>query len=100
MRKEDYPNKRAAAKAAGLKFFYTNKLCKYGHDELRIVHNGTCVECRRIYHRTVLSKRPAYVEYQRKYQAAYRLTKTGKANLKEANINYRQRLKDAKDEQG
>jgi hypothetical protein len=37
--------KRTAAKAAGLKHFFTNKACKRGHISLRLVSTGDCVAC-------------------------------------------------------
>lgn len=29
-------------------YYYTGKLCKYGHDSVRMVKGGTCRECKRI----------------------------------------------------
>ena len=37
--------KRLDAKKAGLKHYYTGKLCKNGHDSQRLVSNGVCMEC-------------------------------------------------------
>lgn len=36
---------RSVARALGLKHFYSDKPCKRGHTELRLVQNGSCVQC-------------------------------------------------------
>lgn len=36
---------RIEAAKAGLKRYYTGKLCRHGHDSERYVYNGHCVEC-------------------------------------------------------
>jgi hypothetical protein len=36
---------RAIARAMGLKYFYSDKPCKRGHTERRLVQNGSCVQC-------------------------------------------------------
>lgn len=36
---------RLDAARAGLKRYYTGKVCKHGHDSERYVYNGHCVEC-------------------------------------------------------
>lgn len=39
---------RKAAKAAGLKHYWSGKPCKYGHIDLRYVASFTCKECQRV----------------------------------------------------
>ena len=41
----DWPKTRAAAKAAGTKFYFTGKPCKRGHMVLRYTSVGSCSEC-------------------------------------------------------
>ncbi|WP_458038803.1 hypothetical protein [Pantoea ananatis] len=36
---------RMDAAKAGLKRYYTGKMCKHGHKSERYVYNGHCVEC-------------------------------------------------------
>jgi len=36
---------RMDAAKAGLKRYYTGKLCKHGHKSERYVYNGHCVKC-------------------------------------------------------
>jgi hypothetical protein len=90
--KEDYPKTRPEAKAQGLTRFYTGKPCHKGHDVLRLVHGGGCVECRRIYQRERGRKQRQsreYKAYQREYQAKYRLTEQGAERIKAAQDKYR-----------
>jgi 5-methylcytosine-specific restriction endonuclease McrA len=42
---ERYEEERVAAKAAGLKRYFTGKPCKHGHIAERLVSCGLCVEC-------------------------------------------------------
>ena len=42
---------RKEATSLGLKRYYTNKPCKYGHIDERRVHDGACCECQRICYR-------------------------------------------------
>jgi hypothetical protein len=41
----DWPNTRAAAKAAGSKFYFTGEACPQGHVELKYTSNGNCTAC-------------------------------------------------------
>jgi len=34
----------------GLKHYHTGKLCKHGHDSVRLVSTGKCCQCAKIYH--------------------------------------------------
>jgi hypothetical protein len=43
--KSQLPASRAAAKAAGLKHYFTGKPCKFGHLSARLVSCGQCSEC-------------------------------------------------------
>lgn len=36
------------AQKQGLIYYYTGKLCKYGHDSVRLVKGGSCRECKKI----------------------------------------------------
>jgi hypothetical protein len=36
------------AQKQGLIYYYTGKVCKHGHDSVRMVSGGTCRECKRI----------------------------------------------------
>ena len=38
---------REEARSLGLKFYYTGRPCKYGHDSSRLVSNFGCYECSR-----------------------------------------------------
>jgi hypothetical protein len=47
---------REAAKAAGLKFFFTGKPCRNGHDVERYVSTGKCLDCRSSVKKTYYQK--------------------------------------------
>jgi len=38
---------RKDAKAKGLTRYFTNKICKHGHLSIRLVSNGSCIDCKR-----------------------------------------------------
>jgi 5-methylcytosine-specific restriction endonuclease McrA len=50
---------KAAAKAAGLKNYYTGLLCRVGHDSERLVSSTECIECLRERHEKALIKADA-----------------------------------------
>ena len=57
-----------AARAKGLKYYYTGKPCKHGHVSERYVGtgpklNGGCMECRRLSHR-IANMTPAQIKRQ------------------------------------
>jgi hypothetical protein len=58
------PMTRAAAKAAGLKRYFSGKTCKYHHACLRYTSNGICIDClaRSMRNRS----RPDFVTYKGK----------------------------------
>lgn len=74
---------RKAAKARGMRVYYTGRLCKRGHDAVRKTDSGSCVACRqedwrkraarpevKKYYRNYMrakSKTPEYKEYRRQY---------------------------------
>ncbi len=39
---------RKEAISAGKSVYYTGKVCKNGHDAVRYVTSGTCIECQRL----------------------------------------------------
>jgi len=41
---------RSTAKAAGLQYYFTGKVCKRGHVAERFVSNTSCIECHRVHH--------------------------------------------------
>ena len=101
MKHEDYPKTRHEARALGLKHFFTNKVCINNHLDLRTVHSGACVLCRRNYTRKRAIKQrqnPAFKAYQKKYQAKYRLTERGKETISKAQEKYNNKLKALKDD--
>ena len=93
-------NNKTDAKAAGDRHFYTNKLCKNGHDAVRVTSSGACVECRKDYQREraqIQRQDPNYRKYQAAYQAKYRLSKEGADRIKAAQDTYREKKKNEKD---
>lgn len=54
-----YPATRAAAKAAGVAFYFTGQPCKHGHIALRKT-KGACVECLQVEWKGAATKRAAY----------------------------------------
>ncbi len=88
----NYLSTREAARSRGHKRYYTGKACVHGHVVWRLVSNGRCSECERAYQRTrgnELRRSTKYKEYQKRYQAAYRLTEHGKARKRAAQDKYR-----------
>jgi hypothetical protein len=64
----DYPPTRAAAKAAGLKHYFTGKPCSKGHTVLRHL-TGTCVDCQQIANKGWADRNPG--ESLRRSKAYY-----------------------------
>ncbi len=101
MKNEDYPRTKKDAIAAGLKHFFTNKRCLNDHLDLRTIHSGQCVLCRREYfrrHAIEQRKNPAFRKYQREYQAKYKLTERGKQNISKAHAKHKRKLEALRDE--
>ena len=100
MQNEDYPKTKKAAIAAGLKHYFTTKKCLNDHLDLRTIHSGQCVTCRREYfrrHGVKQRKNPAFRKYQKEYQAKYRLTERGKKNISKAHAKHKKKYEDARD---
>lgn len=78
---------RKEAKEKGLKRYFTNKTCKYGHIDFRQCASGRCVECDRLLQSSpeYLSKRREYEQlpHMRKKRSAYNKTQKRKASLSE-----------------
>lgn len=55
---------RKAAIAAGLNYYYTGKLCKYGHDEIRRVSSFVCLECEKTHKERFKKSNPSYFRYK------------------------------------
>lgn len=90
MNKEDYPRTSKEALELGLRYYYSGNLCKHGHDALRYSRNRICVECTKTYRtRNNYPQTDAYKDYQREYQAAYRKTEKGLANIQRAQKKWR-----------
>ena len=43
--KDSLPRSRKAAIQDGSRYYYTGKLCKRGHRDVRLTSNGTCLGC-------------------------------------------------------
>jgi hypothetical protein len=70
---------RAEAKAQGLRWYFTGKLCKHGHISERYVSSKQCVECKRKFQE---ENRETLREYQRTWR---------KENLSQSQEYYRNR---------
>ena len=100
--REDYPKTRKEARALGQGRYWTGKVCVHGHLTVRSVYTGRCKECERIYQRArsrIMRKTLKCKEYQRAYQAKYRLTERGIERRKIAGKKYNDKLK-GKNEEG
>lgn len=62
---------RKAAKAAGLKFYYTGKPCSRGHLVAWPVRTGTCPECGRLREQKYHDKKPLRTTYNSMLQRCY-----------------------------
>jgi hypothetical protein len=80
---KDLPNKRSDALELGETNYYTGKLCKRQHRDIRNAKTGRCLSCQREdargdkqrpYHKT-----EEWKEYQRNYHREYAQTEHGKA---------------------
>ena len=74
------PATRKSALSAGDKFYFTGKLCKNKHVDLRRTINGLCETCRL---NSVTKNKEAIAEYQKSYAAE------NKDQLKNYKTNYR-----------
>ena len=91
-----YQSRRCDAIDAGDKQYFTNRTCKKGHLEPRLSKDGSCRSCRNDYQRkraAELRELPYIQDYQRNYQAEYRLTEEGSKNIKKAQAKYNARKK-------
>ena len=75
---------RKAAKARGMRVYYTGRLCVHGHDAVRYTKSGACIICTR--ERTAKQREnPAYRERARRYNREYSQRPEAKARRKERN---------------
>jgi 5-methylcytosine-specific restriction endonuclease McrA len=88
---------RAAARAAGMEFYFTGKPCKHGHLCERRASNGECVKCERFWNER-LQKNGWYaawdlanIEKRRQQKAAYMRRNPKKRALTEKNRRARKR---------
>jgi hypothetical protein len=102
LRIEQMPSKRSDAKKAGHQFYYTGKLCKWGHQSPRYTKNSLCVLCRKLSYERNREKEArnskAYydnnLEHIRETKKAYYLK--NREALKKKQRDYRKKIKEEK----
>lgn len=83
------------AKAKGLRYYYTGKLCKSGHDSIRMVKGGSCKECkdnyRKLYCEKIENKEKIRDYHKERHKKTYSTEKRRESYEKrlEENIFYR-----------